>query len=146
MSIFVIKCDLARLDTLRKKHHHGCVACGDSRYRLDFTCAANNTLIAQWKPDHTMGSYPNTLHGGLQSLLVDEAMTCCLMAHGILGVTADLQIRFKHHITLDAPLEISTRLTQRKEPLYQLQTEIFQNGKKCLLARGKFMPNRQISD
>jgi len=132
--------DLQRLDVLRRKHHNQCCACGTPRYRLDFTCDDNQTLIAIWEPDAHVGSYPNTLHGGIQSLLIDEAMTCCLMAHDVIGVTADLRIRYRHPVTLDEPLEIRTHVTAEKHPLYQLQTEIIQNGKRCILARGKFMP------
>lgn len=41
----------------------------------------NETLVAIWTPDSQVESYSNTLHGGIQSLLIDQAMTCCLMAH-----------------------------------------------------------------
>ena len=132
--------DLQRLDALRRKHHDQCCACGPSPYRLDFTCDDDQTLVAIWKPDAHLGSYPNTLHGGIQSLLIDEAMTCCLMAHDVIGVTADLRIRYRHPITLDAPIEIRTHVTAVKPPLYQLQTELIQQGNRCVLARGKFMP------
>ena len=132
--------DLHRLDTLRRKHHDQCCACSSHLYRLDFTCNDGQTLVAIWKPDPHVGSYPNTLHGGIQSLLIDQAMTCCLMAHDVIGVTADLRIRYRHPVTLDAPIEVRTHVTSEKHTLHQLQTEILQHGKRCVLAKGKFMP------
>ena len=132
--------DLQRLDALRRKHHNQCCACNNQLYRLKFTCDDNQTLVTIWNPDANVGSYPNTLHGGVQSLLIDEAMTCCLMAHDVIGVTADLRIRYRHPIVLTAPLEIRTHVTASNPPLYQVQTEIIQSGKRCVLARGKFMP------
>ena len=135
--------DLSKLDTLRSTYHAQCAACNGSLYRLHFTCEDGKTLVAQWEPKAGLGSYANTLHGGVQSLLIDEAMTCCLMAHGVVGVTADLRIRYRHPITLDKPIEIHTHLTSNKHPIYQLQTKIIQQGQQCVLARGKFMSMRK---
>ncbi|MBT8044486.1 MAG: PaaI family thioesterase [Verrucomicrobiae bacterium] len=131
--------DLTRLSELRDQHHQQCHACSHQDYRLRFTIDAVDTVTAHLTPAAHLCSYPDILHGGVTSLLIDEAMTCCLMAHGILGLTAELKLKYHHSVELNQALEIHTRVTQSRAPLHLLESQLLQNGKAMLSAHAKFM-------
>lgn len=131
--------DLNRLSKLRKKHHPHCHACSNQDHRLEFETNGVDLFIGRITPPKELCSYPEILHGGVISLLIDEAMTCCLMAHGVLGLTGELSLRFHQSVSLDQALEIHTRVTRVRPPLYQLESHLHQNGKTMVTAKAKFM-------
>lgn len=136
--------DLDLLDELRKKHHPHCHACTHQNYRLEFETDGVDLFIGRITPPKKLCSYPEVLHGGVISLLMDESMTCCLMAHGVLGLTGELSLRFHQSIEINQMLEIHTRVIQTRPPLYQLKSQLYQNGKIMVTAKAKFMqkPNQ----
>jgi uncharacterized protein (TIGR00369 family) len=135
--------DLDRMAELRGNYHGECHACANKDYRLKFITNDENWLIARITPVKKLCSYPEILHGGVISLLIDEAMTCCLMAHGILGLTAELTLQYHHPVKPGHPLEIHTRVTRARPPLYLIESQLQQNGKTMLTAHAKFMQRTQ---
>lgn len=130
---------LTRLSRIRSTHHPHCHACSNPDYRLKYATYDYDTLIARITPLQKLCSYDEILHGGVASLLIDEAMCCCLMAHGILGLTGELALRYRQPAGLAQPLEIHTRVTWARAPLYHLESQLLQNGKTMLTAKAKFM-------
>ena len=131
--------DLNRLSKLREKYHPHCHACSNQDHRLEFETNGADLFIGRITPPKGLCSYPEILHGGVISLLMDEAMTCCLMAHGVLGLTGELSLRFHQSVSLDQALEIHTRVTRVRPPLYQLESHLHQNGITMVTAKAKFM-------
>ncbi|NWK57538.1 PaaI family thioesterase [Verrucomicrobiaceae bacterium N1E253] len=131
--------ELAQLKQLRKKHHQQCVACNHPDLRLDFRLSGQR-LVARWQPRNSLTSYQQTLHGGIQALLIDEAMTCYMMSLGIVAVTADLQIRYHDTVRPDQALYLHTRLIKRRKMLFLLESQLRQGGRCHVMATGKFLP------
>jgi acyl-coenzyme A thioesterase PaaI-like protein len=131
--------DLDLCAKLRKKYHTHFYACSHQNLRLEFETDGMDLLIGRITPSKELCSYPEILHGGVISLLMDEAMTCCLMAHGVLGLTGELTLRFHQSIEINQMLEIHTRVIQTRPPLYQLKSHLYQNGKIMVTAKAKFM-------
>lgn len=137
--------DLAQLAKLRDQHHPHCYACTHPDHHLEFELGAPETFIGRITPSNNLCSYPDIVHGGIISLLIDEAMTCCLMAHGILGMTAELTLRYQQSVELNQELEIHTRVTRCRPPLYQVNSQLKQNGEVRVTAHAKFMQKKSIA-
>lgn len=130
---------LETLEALRAVHHSTCLACTDPRFRLEFDRDPGGLLVARFLPDRELCSYRGVIHGGVIGLLIDEAMTCCLMAHGVVGVTGDLNLRYSAPVEAGEPIEILSRVTMTYAPLYHVESRLLQSGAGKTKARGRFV-------
>ncbi len=89
--------------------------------------------------DHSLQGYPRIMHGGIVSLLLDAAMTHCLFDHGAAGVTARMEIKFRHPVSVDLPVRIRARLLRSSPPTHQLWAEIRQGDQIKATAAGLFV-------
>jgi uncharacterized protein (TIGR00369 family) len=78
------------------------------------------------------------LHGGVIASLVDGAMTNCLFAHGLSGVTAELNVRFRHPVRTGKVASVRAWIDQSLARLHYLQAEVTQDGQSMVTASGKF--------
>jgi uncharacterized protein (TIGR00369 family) len=83
--------------------------------------------------------YAGILHGGVSSSLLDGAMTNCLFAHGIVALTAEMTVRFRDPIALDAPLVVRAYITRSQIPMHVVEAQIIQNGQVKAKATGMFV-------
>lgn len=130
--------NLDTLARLRELHHSGCLACTNPRFRLQFECEQEE-LVARFRPEPELCSYENVLHGGVIGLLFDEAMTCLLMAHGVVGMTGELILRYREPVAVDEPIEIRSRVTRPFAPLYHIESTLIQSGSTKAKARARFV-------
>jgi acyl-coenzyme A thioesterase PaaI-like protein len=96
-------------------------------------------LLARFHPGRDLCSYHGVIHGGVVALLIDESMTCCLMAHGVVAVTGDLNLRYAKPVGGGEPIEIRTRVSLSYAPLYHVESKLFQGGEVKIKARGRFV-------
>jgi uncharacterized protein (TIGR00369 family) len=83
--------------------------------------------------------YNGMLHGGVISAIADGAMANCLFAHGIVAVTAELNVRFRHPVVLGTTLVVMARIIRRAETLFLLEANLLQDGEIKVKATGKFL-------
>ncbi len=126
------------LEVMRQRVHADCLACNDPMFRLKFSLAGEGDLVTRFLPTGGHCSYRGVVHGGVLALLVDEAMTCCLMAHGIEGVTGELTLRYRQPVEV-GEIELRTRVTKAYAPLYHLESELRQAGVTRVRGRGRFL-------
>lgn len=135
--------NLDQLAKLRSQHHPDCYACTQDDHRLAFELGKSNELVGRITPSVKLCSYPGVFHGGMISLLIDEAMTCCLMAHGTLAMTAELTLRYHHSVELDQEITIFTQITRSRPSLYHLESQLLQGENLKVTAKAKFMRKSQ---
>jgi uncharacterized protein (TIGR00369 family) len=138
------KTDLARI---RAQEHANCMVCSPSSkggLGLQFDVSKDGSVQAIFSCDKAFEGYPNVLHGGLISCLLDGAMTNCMFAHGYAPVTAELNIRFQHPVVIGEPATVRARIGRSSSHLHVLEAEILQNQQVKATATGKFM-NRSLS-
>ena len=126
---------------LRKACHPACIVCGErsrSGLGLHFEREPDGSVVGHFACAPNYQGYPDRLHGGVVSMLLDAAMMNCLFAHRIQGVTARLNIRFRHPVKLGVDAIVRARLTDQIPPLYVLKAELLQNDRACALADAKF--------
>ena len=134
--------DLTEEPALAHPSHDHCFACGKlhpAGLGLRFTADANDAVSAFWQPSATYQSYPDRLHGGVVSTLLDCAMVHALFARGVTGVTAELHVRYLRAASLSEPLWITGRVTSQRHSLYFCEAEVFQESLPVARAAAKFM-------
>jgi uncharacterized protein (TIGR00369 family) len=128
--------------SLRARLHPHCIVCSPDHscgLGLRFVAGADDTVVAEFELDQTVEGYVGWPHGGITSAVLDGAMTNWLFAHGLTGVTAELNVRFRHPVMLEEPAKVTARLKSASHPLYVLEAHITQNGQLKARATGRFM-------
>jgi acyl-coenzyme A thioesterase PaaI-like protein len=68
--------------------------------------------------------WENVLHGGLQATIMDDLMSNHLFqVYQVFAVTAELSLRFKRPVPLDAELRFASRLVRRSGRVWELAAE-----------------------
>jgi uncharacterized protein (TIGR00369 family) len=130
------------LERTRQAEHPLCIVCGRANecgLGLHFLLRDDGSVEARFECKEHFQGYEGLLHGGVISSLADGAMTNCLFAHGVIAVTAEITVRFRHPIALHACLVVRARITRSQAPLHTVEAEIVQDGLVKAKATGKFM-------
>lgn len=133
------------LEQTRAEAHPRCVVCGSplgNGLGLRFAPSGDGEIEAVFACDECYEGYEGLLHGGVTSSLLDGAMTNCLFAHGIVALTGELTVRFRHPVVLATPAVIRARRARSLAPLHVLEAEVVQDGEVKATAVGKFMERR----
>lgn len=94
-------------------------------------------IVSFWKPTDRQQGWLNTLHGGIQSTLMDELAAWVIVRKlQTTGVTSKMEIKFVKSIsTRDAQLTIRGRIKDKKRNAVFVDTEIYDSaGELCTRA------------
>ena len=83
-------------------------------------------IVSFWKPQDNYQSWINTLHGGVQSVLLDE-ICGCVVSHKLRksGVTAKMETRFRKPVAINQPfVELRARLREMRRNIAIVDGEI----------------------
>ena len=95
-------------------------------------------IISVWKPESQFQGWHNTLHGGIQTLLMDEiAAWTVARKMQTTGVTSKMEISFKKALfTTEKYLIIKASITEIKRNIAIIKSSIYnQNGELCASAQ-----------
>ncbi len=126
---------------LSRRCHPSCLVCGSERadgLALRFERQADGSVAAEFDCAAMFQGYPDRLHGGVVAMLLDAAMTHCLFARNVAGLTAKLSIRYHRAVVLGVPAVVHARVVDVGSPLYYLESEVVQDGAICAAAKGTF--------
>lgn len=120
---------------------HKCFCCSPNNpigLKLDFWYDEEQQAVqTTWNPNELLQGYPNVLHGGIQSTIMDEVASWAvyvLCETG--GVTSKMEIRFLKPVLLtNGLLTIKASLISKEKRVANLKTELF-DGKGVLCAEG----------
>ena len=80
------------------------------------------------------------MHGGLASLLLDEAMGWAMYADRVFAVTARMETRFRRPVELDRPLAVRGRITRARGRRIEVSAELTDEaGDRLVEAAGLFL-------
>ncbi|WP_162030777.1 MULTISPECIES: PaaI family thioesterase [unclassified Lentimonas] len=128
-----------KLSRLRRSGHHHCLACTHPDLKLNFTLDGPHRLRSSIDFTKEMTSFNGMIHGGLIALLIDEAMTCALMAEGHYCATGDLKLRYHQPTRPEPTAYITVTVDSKFGKLYRLSAELKQKGVLCASAQARFM-------
>ncbi len=130
------------LADVRTRVHRDCVVCSLSNEQglhLNFRATDDDEITADFIYDKSYQGYPNLLHGGVISAILDGAMTNCLFARGCVAVTADFRIKFRHPVIVSQIANVRAWITRITPPIFEVKAEISQSGRITTTSIAKFM-------
>ncbi|MFZ5830854.1 MAG: PaaI family thioesterase [Planctomycetota bacterium] len=129
------------LPLLRRQSHPECFVCGPANGHglgLEFRMTLDGSVETSFACQPIFAGYPGMLHGGIICALLDGAMTNCLFAHGLAAVTVDMNVRFRHPVTVSLPAVVRAWFESGGSPLHRLAAEVLQGGQVAATATARF--------
>ncbi|UCD05056.1 MAG: PaaI family thioesterase [candidate division WOR-3 bacterium] len=109
-------------------------------------------LIGVFTPVEEHQSYPNRMHGGIATAMLDETIGRAILMHHdkeIWGVTIEIITRFKKPMPLNEEIKVIGRITKEGSRFFEGTGElILNNGEIAATAEGKYLklPLDEIAD
>lgn len=114
-------------------HCFGCAEHNQNGLQMEFYDNGNE-IVSYWNPKHHFQGWLNTLHGGVQSALMDEIAAWVVIKElNTCGVTSSMQTRFLKAIKTDeGEITIKARLKEMKRNIAIIECEILNHlGETC---------------
>jgi uncharacterized protein (TIGR00369 family) len=122
-----------------------CFVCGTENHeslKTKFYELENGELMSVSTPSLSHQSYPDRMHGGIISAILDEVIGRAIMIEepGAWGVTAELNIKFRKPVPLDRPVKAVARITRNTRLLFEGTGEIMlEDGSVAASAHAKYV-------
>lgn len=123
--------------------HRDCFVCGPDHpdgLRLRYAPAGQGALTAEVPVSPALQSYPDRLHGGIIAMILDDAMTNCLLRRGVPAVTGRLNVTFRRPADLTTPGRVQAWLVSESASLCRMRAEFRQGDLLIARAEAKFVP------
>ena len=92
-------------------------------------------------------------HGGIVALVLDEAMAYAAAAHGYLGVTADLKMRFRQAVPVGEVLAVRGKVLWQRRNIFGIEASVcdargrlLASGEGRFVSRGKLASGQRLGD
>ena len=131
-----------QLKVLQAEVHPYCLVCSGSNpfgLALEFEVMPDGSVSTCFMGNPTLEGYPGWLHGGMVASLLDGTMTNCLFAHGLVAVTAGLNVRYRKPIAIGSEMLLRAWIEKSRRPLHFLRAELRQESCLKASASAKFM-------
>lgn len=99
------------------KNDNNCFCCGkdnEKGLKLVFSYPEDRTAETSLTVPAYFTGWENLTHGGLISMLLDETMAHACISSKLIGVTAELTVRFKKPLPVDTEISVKGRMTDNK--------------------------------
>ncbi len=134
---------------------HRCIVCGihnEASFKTQFAECADGTLIGVPDVKDHHQSYPNRMHGGVISALIDEVVgrAVQIAEPDTWGVTGTLSVRYIRPVPLDRQIYVTGKITRCNRLMFEGEGGVYLAATGELLASGtaKYMklPVGEIAD
>ena len=132
--------------TVAATEHLCCFACGQQNRNglgLNFAPSPEGGVQAVFSCSSGYCGYDGILHGGVISTLLDAAMTNCLFAEGIVAVTVEIKVQFRHPVILNLPVIVSACRERSFSVFHFTRAQLLQNNKIVAHATGRFVTRKK---
>lgn len=122
-----------------------CFVCGKENVgslKTRFYELENGEVMSVSNPTPIHQSYPDRVHGGIISAILDEVIGRAIMIEEpeAWGVTVELNIKFKKPVPLDKPVKAVARLTRNSRLLFEGTAEIIlEDGSVAATGHAKYV-------
>jgi uncharacterized protein (TIGR00369 family) len=120
-----------------------CFACGPRNelgLRLRFDVVGDGEVRCVTTLAPAFQGWVGMAHGGIAMTLLDEAMAHAAGATGRKGVTAEVRVRFRRALPLEAPLTITGRVLWRRRDVFGLEATVTDAAGRLLASgEGRFV-------
>jgi len=122
-----------------------CLVCGkfnEQGYHAQFLNLDDGRVMVRMLPSEYLQSYPDRLHGGVISTLMDELLSRAIQAKfpKIISVTLDLALKFRSPVPYDTEIRGVAWVVKDRSRIYDAAGEIIlPDGTVAVQATGKFL-------
>ena len=125
----------------RQNVSHRCIVCGvrsDASLKTQFIECEDGTLIGVPTVKDHHQSYPNRMHGGIISALLDEVIGRAVQIEepDTWGVTGNLGVKFIKPVPLDEQIYLTGKITRNNRMLFEGEGKVYLASTGELLASG----------
>ena len=119
-----------------------CIVCGAQNpngLQLEFRVGAAEAE-AKWVPSDGWESFRGTVHGGVVTAVLDEAMSRAVIARGWQALTVDLKVRFHARVLPGEQLWVQGWVVERRRRRIVTEAKLLsEDGLECAHAWGIFL-------
>lgn len=115
----------------------GCAPTNPLGVKMEFY-EDGNDIVSFWTPQADYQGWLNTLHGGIQSVLLDEICGWVVMRKlQTAGVTSKMETRFLHPVNTEGgQITLRARIAEQRRNIVLIDAELINaEGKTCTTAR-----------
>lgn len=115
--------------------NQGCFGCGPANpigLHLDFDQHPDGGVQARFKPGEEHQGWDGIMHGGLVTVLLDEAMAWAASASTTMYYTGRLEVRYRELVRTGAALTIRGWITRNRGRTLETRAEIRGSGGEVL--------------
>jgi len=130
----------------RKQHvSENCFVCGvdnNDSLKTKFYELENDELMSISTPSRIHQSYPDRIHGGVLSAILDEIIGRAIMIAepDSWGVTVELNVKYKKPVPLDKPVKAVARITRNTRLIFEGTGEIIlEDGTVAAIGYAKYV-------
>jgi uncharacterized protein (TIGR00369 family) len=120
-----------------------CVACGPLStigLKLTFAAAQDKSVTSRVVVESRFQGWRGVVHGGVVAMLLDEAMAYAAGAHGVIGVTGEMKMRFRNAVPVGAPLLLRGNVLWRRRGVLGIEASVSdESGRLLASATGSFV-------
>jgi uncharacterized protein (TIGR00369 family) len=125
-------------------NYRGCFVCGQDNpagLKLVFSCdQGSQKARTEFVSSRQYEGYPDILHGGILSAVLDEVMIKAIISAKILAVTSKLAVEFKRPALIGEKLRAEGWITSRKGKAFLTEGQVLnENGQLVAAARGVYI-------
>jgi acyl-coenzyme A thioesterase PaaI-like protein len=123
----------------RKIQGYNCFGCSPDNHdglRMEFY-EDGHEIVSEWEPSHKFHGYPDILHGGIQSTLIDEIACWVVLIKLKTGaVTARIDVRLKKPVVANkGKITLRAKLVDVKRRLAEVSVNLMgYDGSLCAVA------------
>lgn len=114
-------------------HCYGCDPNNDHGLKMEFY-EDGDDIVCHWHPRQEFESWRNTLHGGVQAVLVDEIASWVIFRKfQTSGVTSHLEMRYKKQVVIAQDhITLRARVTRQRRQAIDINVELYDaQGELC---------------
>ncbi|MDD7317182.1 MAG: PaaI family thioesterase [Prevotella sp.] len=112
----------------------GCSPTNEKGLKLQFWEECDD-IVSYWQPELSYQSWKNTLHGGIQCMMLDEVAGWVVFRKlQTMGVTSRIDTKYIKPMTIVDKVEMRARITKRMRQVVFIESELWQNGELCTCA------------
>ena len=116
-----------------------CIGCGPRAalgLHMEFAAVDDGAVESCITVGPTFQGWRDVVHGGIVALLLDEAMAYAAAAHGVVGVTGDLKMRFRKAVPVGVPLRVRAKVAWQRRNVLGIEASV-RDESGTLLAAGE---------
>lgn len=131
-----------------------CVGCGQLSpigLKMTFAIADDKSVRGDLTIPQRFQGWRDVAHGGVVALVLDEAMAYAAGAHGYLGVTADLKLRFRHPVPIGEALVVRGAVRWQRRAVLAIEASVcdaagtlLASAEGSFVSRGRLAPGQRL--